>query len=46
MRRLITIVCLLVLITTGCSRTVDATPVKAPQDRIDCNLIFPGPSSS
>lgn len=32
-----------VLLLAGCTRTVEATPVKAPE-RIDCNLIFPGTS--
>ena len=35
-----------VVLLAGCARTVDdATPVKEPQ-RIDCDLIFPGPSSA
>ena len=34
-----------ILVLTGCTRTVDATPVPEPQ-RIDCNLIFPGPGGA
>jgi hypothetical protein len=36
---------LIAVLVMGCSRTIDATPVKEPQ-RVDCDLIFPGPSSS
>lgn len=35
----------LVVALSGCTRLVDAQPVKEPQ-RIDCNIIFPGPSAS
>lgn len=45
MRRLIPITCLLILVITGCSRTIDATPMLEPQ-RIDCDLIFPGPGGA
>ena len=45
MRRLVAILCLVVLVLTGCARTVDATPVPEPQ-RIDCDLIFPGPGGA
>lgn len=34
-----------VLMLVGCSRTVDATPVPQPQ-KLDCNLIFPGPGGA
>ena len=35
-----------VVMLCGCSRVVDdARPVKEPQ-RVDCDLIFPGPSNS
>jgi hypothetical protein len=34
-----------VILLTGCTRMVDAHPVKEPQ-RIDCDLVFPGPSAS
>jgi hypothetical protein len=44
-RRLVAILCLVVLVLTGCARTVDATPVPEPQ-RIDCDLIFPGPGGA
>ena len=45
MRHLVAILCLVVLVLTGCARTVDATPVPAPQ-KLDCDLIFPGPGGA
>lgn len=32
------------LVLAGCTRTIDATPQPEPPPRLDCNLIFPGPS--
>lgn len=34
-----------VLMLVGCTHTVDATPVPQPQ-KVDCNLIFPGPGGA
>ncbi|WP_313673294.1 hypothetical protein [Mycolicibacterium sp.] len=45
MRKLIALACLVVLVLTGCARTIDATPVKEPQ-KVDCDLIFPGPGGA
>ena len=45
MKHLIAIVCLLILVTTGCARTIDATPVPEPL-KLDCDLIFPGPGGA
>jgi hypothetical protein len=40
------ILAVIVAVVSGCARTVDdATPVKEPQ-KVDCDLIFPGPSNS
>ena len=44
MTRLAALACILILVT-GCSRTVDATPVPEPL-KLDCNLIFPGPGAA
>jgi hypothetical protein len=33
------------VLLTGCTRTIEATPVEEPQ-RIDCDLIFPGPGAA
>ncbi len=40
-----TLAFIIAVLLTGCTRTIDATPVKEPQ-KVDCDLIFPGPSSS
>ncbi len=45
MKRLIALACLVVMVTTGCARTVDATPVPEPL-KLDCDLIFPGPGAA
>ena len=42
--KLVTVAVLAVLLA-GCTRTIDATPVAEPQ-KLDCDLIFPGPSAS
>ena len=34
-----------VIVVAGCTRTVDAQPVKEPQ-KVDCALIFPGPGGA
>lgn len=34
-----------IVLLTGCTRTIDAQPVKEPQ-KVDCNLIFPGPGGA
>lgn len=33
------------LVVVGCTRTVEASPVKEPQ-KVDCDLIFPGPGGA
>lgn len=34
-----------IVLLTGCTRTIEATAVKEPQ-RVDCDLIFPGPGGA
>jgi hypothetical protein len=36
---------MIVVLLTGCTRTIDATPVQEPRT-VDCDLIFPGPGAA
>lgn len=31
-----------IILLTGCTRTIEATPRPEPPPKLDCNLIFPG----
>ena len=42
---MIRILILVALVLTGCSRVIDAQPVPQPQ-KLDCDLIFPGPGGA
>lgn len=33
-----------IVVLTGCTRTIEATPQPEPPPKLDCNIIFPGPS--
>lgn len=35
----------IVVLLSGCTRTIEATPIPQPQ-KLDCNLIFPGPGGA
>lgn len=44
MSRILTILILATLVLSGCDRAVTGTPVPQPQ-KVDCDLIFPGPGA-
>ena len=44
MKRIITALILVTLVLTGCDPVVSGTPVPQPQ-KLDCDLIFPGPGA-
>ena len=44
--RIVAVAAAVLVVLCGCARTVDdANPVKEPQ-KVDCDLIFPGPSNA
>lgn len=45
MKRITTILIIVVLVLTGCQAAVTGTPVEEPV-KLDCDLIFPGPGAA
>lgn len=43
--KLAAILAFIVATMCGCTRTIDATPMKEPRT-VDCDLIFPGPGGA